>query len=131
MARALARYERDFYTAAFRRLCTLAGTQDDPSEPLIRATWEAVAANEQVLFEKHGRRQQAQRTRAKLDNKGVYQSLVEWSQLKGNRIGFERIIEAGMADLTFEAVVCRFADRFPPEVVANCRDTLMKAKAAA
>jgi hypothetical protein len=50
--------------------------------------------------------------------------LVEWSKLHGNRQGFYALVNAGLADLTFEAVVVRFADRFPPEIVARCRDTL-------
>jgi len=57
----------------------------------------------------------------------VYQSIVEWSKLRGNRPGFHTLIEAGMPEFAFEAVVVRFSDRFTPEVVASCQDTLKKA----
>jgi hypothetical protein len=58
--------------------------------------------------------------------KGVYQSLIEWSRLHGNRPGFQHLIEAGLPESTFEAVVICFADRFPPDAVAACRETLRK-----
>jgi hypothetical protein len=106
-----------------------AETYDDSSDPLVRAAFEAVAAYEQTLHEKHGRKVGASRTRQKIANKGVYQSLIEWSRLHGNRSGFRTLIEAGLPEFTFEAVIVRFADRFSPEVVASCRDTLRKAGA--
>lgn len=128
MERALAQGKQDLYAIAFRHFCRLSGTPyDDPSDPLIRAAFEAVAAYEQTLKEKHGKNVAASRTRQKIANKGVYQSIVEWSKLHGNRAGFHTLIEAGMSEFTFEAVVVRFPDRFTPEVVASCRETLKKA----
>jgi len=130
MKRALEQGDRDLYAAVFRRYCKLVGGKhDDPSDPLVRATYEAIAAYEQTLHEKHGRKVGASRTRQKIKNKGVYQSLIEWSQLHGNRPGFHALIEAGLSEFTAEAVVIRFADRFPADVVENCRETLRKAGA--
>ena len=128
MEHALARGEKDLYAAAFRQFCKLSGADhDDPSDPLNRATFEAVAAYEQTLKEKHGKNQPASRTRQKLTKKGAHQSLVDWSKLHGNRSGFHALIEAGLPEFTFEAVVVRFADQFTPDVVASCRETLRKA----
>jgi hypothetical protein len=95
--RALAQGKRDLHAAAFRRLCKLsAASHDDPSDPLVGAAFEAVAAYEETLREKHGKNVPASRTRQKLRNKRVYQSLVEWSRLHGNRSGFHDLIEAGL-----------------------------------
>jgi hypothetical protein len=128
MERALAQGKHDLYAAAFRHFCKLSGANhDDPSDPLVRAAFEAIAAYEQTLHEKHGKNVKASRTRQKISKKGVYQSLLEWSKLHGNRPGFHSLIEAGLPEFTFEAVVVRFADRFPPDVVASCRETLRKA----
>jgi hypothetical protein len=128
MKRALARGNHDLYAAAFRRFCKLSGAaHDDPSDPLVRAVYEAIAAYEQTLEEKHDKKVRATRTRQKIAKKGVYQSLLEWSRLRGNRPGFHSLIQAGLPEFTFEAVVVRFADRFPPDVVASCRETLRKA----
>jgi hypothetical protein len=130
MERALAQGKHDLYAAVFRRFCKLSGAaHDDPSDPLVRAAFEAIAAYEQTLKEKHGKKVPASRTRQKIERKGVYQSLLEWSKLHGNRPGFRSLIEAGLPEFTFEAVVVRFADRFPADVVASCRETLRTAGA--
>jgi hypothetical protein len=43
--RALAEGEHQLYASAFRQLCKLsAAPYDDPSDPLVRAAFEAVAA---------------------------------------------------------------------------------------
>ena len=116
--------------SGFRQLCKVsAAPYDDPSDPVVRATFEAVAAYEQTLHDKHGKNVSASRTRQKIAKKGVYQSLIEWSGLHGNRPGFQHLIEAGLPEFTFEAVVIRFAERFPPDAVAACRETLRKAGA--
>jgi hypothetical protein len=128
MERALAQGKHDLYSAAFRQFCKLSGViHDDPTDPLIRAAFEAVAAYEQTLKEKHGKKVTASRTRQKIAKKGVYQSLIEWSKLRGNRQGFHSLVEAGLPEFTFEAVVVRYSDRFAPEVVASCRETLKEA----
>ena len=130
MERALAQGKRDLYTAAFRRFCKLSGVaHEDPSDPRVRATFEAIAAYEQTLHEKHGKRVKASRTRQKIAKKGVYQSLLEWAKLHGNRPGFRSLIDANLPEFTFEAVVVRFANRFPPDVVKSCRETLKDAGA--
>jgi len=70
MARALAKGDIGPDQAAFRRLCALTGAaNDDPADPLVRAAWEAVAAYEQTLYQKHGRNQSAARTRQKNQGK--------------------------------------------------------------
>src|SRR6266404_4382660 len=125
--RALAKGDVELHEAAFRRLCALIGSDhDDPADPLVRATWEAVAAYEQTLYQKHGRNQSAARTRQKIKAKGVHQSLLEWGKLHGNRPGFQSLIEAGLPEFTFEAVILKFSERFPADVVEACRHTLAK-----
>jgi hypothetical protein len=80
MARAKQRGMRDVYAAAFKRYCALAGNEnDDPSDPLVRDFYETLAAYEQLLTEKNGSTTVASRTRQKIANKGVHQSLIEWT----------------------------------------------------
>lgn len=128
MERALSKGDVELYQGAFRRLCSLTGAaHDDPADPLVRAAWEAVAAYEQILYQKHGRSQPASRTRQKIKTKGVYQALLEWGKLRGDRPGFKALIDAGLPEFTFEAVILRFAHRFPTDVVESCRLTLAEA----
>ena len=77
MARAKARGLDDVYKAAFRRYCVLVGNaNDDPTDPLVRDFYETLGAYEQLLTEKNGSTTIASRTRQKIANKGVHQSLI-------------------------------------------------------
>jgi hypothetical protein len=108
----------DVYNAVFRRFCELVGTEnDDPSDPLVRDFYETLAAYEQLLTEKNGRTTAASRTRQKIDNKGVHQSLIEWTRGKAETNGFKLLVEKGLPEFTGEYLVVRYADRFPNDVV--------------
>jgi hypothetical protein len=123
--RARARQLDDVYAAVFRRMCELAGNEnDDPDDPLVRDFYETLAAYEQLLTEKNGRNTPATRTRQKLANKGVYRSLVEWTRGKIETNGFTLLIEAGLPEYTGEYLVARYASRFPRDVVQLARERL-------
>jgi len=64
------------------------------------------------------------RTRQKIANKGVLQSLVEWTKGKTETNGFKLLVEAGMPEFTGEHLVARYVDRFPDDVVALARARL-------
>jgi hypothetical protein len=83
MQRARQRNLPEVYDAVFRRMCTLIGSaNDDPNDPMVRDFYETLGAYEQLLTEKNGHATAASRTRQKIANKGVYQSLLEWTQGK-------------------------------------------------
>jgi hypothetical protein len=106
-------------------MCALVGSaHDDPDDPLVRDFYETLAAYEQLLTEKNGRTQPAMRTRQKIANKGVHQSLIEWTKNKAETNGFKLLVEAGLPEFTGEYLVVRYADRFPAEVVALARERL-------
>jgi hypothetical protein len=50
-------------------------------------------------------------------------------QPSGNRAGFQNLIDAGLPEFTFEAVILNFSERFPADVVEACRHSLAKAGA--
>src|SRR3954464_10099769 len=95
LERARARHLEEVYEAVFRRLCELSGNEhDDPNDPLVRDFYETLAAYEQLLTEKNGKNTPATRTRQKIRNKGVYQSLVEWTRGKIETNGFTLLIDS-------------------------------------
>jgi hypothetical protein len=113
------------YEAVFRRMCQLVGSaNDDPNDRLVRDFYEALAAYEQLLTEKNGQTTSASRTRQKIANKAVYQSLIEWTCGKAETNGFKLLVEANLPEYTGEYLVTRYADRFPPDVVALARERL-------
>ena len=125
MDRARARQIGEVYQAVFRRLCELAGNEhDDPDDPLVRDFYETLAAYEQLLTERNGKNTIASRTRQKIKNKGVYQSLIEWTRGKIETNGFVLLIDAGLPEYTGEYLVTRYANRFPPDVVQLARERL-------
>ena len=118
MKRARAQGRQDVYAAEFRRMCQLVGSKiDDPTDPLVRDFFETLAAYEQLLTEKNGRRQPAHRTRQKVANKGVHQSLIEWTRASAETEGFKLLVQAGLPEFTGEYLVVRYASRFPDDVV--------------
>lgn len=125
MSRAKAQGRGDIYRAAFQRQCELVGRgHDDPSDPLVASFYETLAAYEQLLTEKNGRNTPASRTRQKIANKGVRQSLIEWTRGKVETNGFKLLVEAGLPEYTGEYLVVRYAPRFPDDVVALAKDRL-------
>jgi hypothetical protein len=125
MSRAKARGEDEIYRAVFKRACEIAGREaEDPLDPIVAAFHETLAAYEQILSEKNGRNQPAGRTRQKIENKGVRQSLIEWTRQKQPSSGFTLLVERGMPEFTGEFIVARFPSRFPEDVVALARERL-------
>lgn len=106
----------DVYNQAFRRRCELEGI--DQQDPLQRDFHEVLAAYEELLEEKHGRKQQASYTRRKLKAKGVEQCLIDWALDDKETDGFKTLVERGMLELTGEYVVTKYPDRFDDYVVA-------------
>lgn len=113
------------YQDVFRRMCAISGHQnDDPNDPLVRDFHVTLAAYEQLLTEKNGRNQQAGRTRQKIKNKGIVQSLSDWATSSAETPGFRLLVEAGLPEFTGEYVVLRHPERFSPDVVAKARARL-------
>jgi hypothetical protein len=127
MERAKERGLEDIYTAVFRRYCELVGhAADDPADPLVRGFYETLAAYEQLLTEKNGRTTTASRTRQKIDNKGVHESLIEWTRAKTETEGFHLLVAKGLPEFTGEYLVVKHADRFPATVVSQALARLEK-----
>ncbi|MFN3348785.1 hypothetical protein [Pseudorhodoplanes sp.] len=125
MRRAQERELPDVYNTAFKRLCELTGAaNDDPSDPLIADFYKTLAAYEQLLSEKNERNTIASRTRQKITNKGVHQSLIEWTRGKTETNGFKLLVEKGLPEYTGEFLVVLYAHRFPQDVVSLAKSRL-------
>jgi hypothetical protein len=127
MERAKAKGLGDFYQQVFRRYCQLVGNEhDDPADPLVRDFYQTLAAYEQLLTEKNGSTTSASRTRQKIANKGVHQSLIEWTRGKAETNGFMLLVERGLPEYTGEYLVLRYKTRFPEDVVRLAAERLSK-----
>jgi hypothetical protein len=125
LARAKAVGKHDVYDAVFRRLCQIGGNdRDDPDDPLVRDFHGALAAYEQLLTEKNGKKTRASYTRRSMNNKGIHQSVLEWANEKTEKEGFTLLIDMGMPEFTAEYLVSRYPNRFPADVVCRANERL-------
>ena len=96
MANARRLGREDIYQAAFARKCELEGQKnDDPNDPLAKDFWLTLAAYEQLLSEKNGKRTIAARTRQKLARDGIFVTVQSWAQKREPTMGFELLTAAG------------------------------------
>ena len=100
----------------------------DLSDPLHQEFVEGLEAYEKLLFEKNGRKTNAQRTRNKLKNKGVEQSLEDWAIAPNSTQGFDHLIKRGQPHLTGEFLVLKYRERFSKKAVALAEKRLKEQK---
>ena len=113
---------REVRDLAFRRLCQISGLGENPG--LAREFAEVLAAYEELLSEKNGRRTTASRTRMKLKNKGLHQCLVDWTLATDTSSGFDILVERGLGELTGEFLVVKYANEFDDYIVDAARHRL-------
>jgi len=112
----------DVYSDAFRQLCRAEGR--NISDPLESEFASVMRALEQALTEEAGKTKRLNRTRQKLDRVGVRQTLADLALKPQPSMGFLKLVEFNMADMSAESLVLKYEDQFSPEVVAAARNRL-------
>jgi len=100
-----------------KRIFEIAGNEGE-TEIEIRL-FQALAAYEEILREKHNKAVRANYTKRKIKNKGAIQTLTDWALDKKVTPGFEALVSQGLEDFTGEKIVIDFAEEFPVEVVES------------
>lgn len=114
----------DVWAQAFRQICVLQG--QNQNDALARGFYEMLAAYEELLSQKNGRKTAASRTRQKLNNKGIIQCLEDWAVSTTPTQGFELLIKNGLHELTGEFLVLQFPEQFSEKAVQNAKSRLEK-----
>jgi len=107
-------------------LASINGAKSSANEAEIEAL-KAIYAYEETLFLKHGRKTSASRTWQMVKTRGII-GAVE-SAVKRETIGFKALVNMGMADFLFEAVVIRHPELFSKEAVEISKQRLEALKA--
>lgn len=102
-----------------QRIFELAG--GDGSSEIEKRLFQALAAYEEILLEKHGKAVKANYTKRKIRDKGVIKTLTDWALDTKVTPGFEALVSQGLEDFTGEKIVIDFSDEFPSEVVEAAR----------
>jgi hypothetical protein len=116
MANAKRLGRNDVYQAAFRQLCRVEGRNiEDPLEAEFAALMRAL---EEALTEESGRTKRLSRTRQKLNRVGVRQTLADLALKPQPSLGFMKLLEFNMADMSAEALILKHRHQFDGAVVA-------------
>src|SRR5690349_10310376 len=106
----------DVYQIAFRQLCRVEGRNiDDPLEAEFAMVMRAL---EQALTEEAGKTKRLSRTRQKLDRVGVRQTLADLALRPKPSLGFLKLVEFRMADMSAEALILKYRNEFEQHVVS-------------
>jgi hypothetical protein len=89
---------------------------------------KALYAYEEVLLEKNKRRTRATRTWQMIDRHGIIGAAERAVDRKIEATGYKVLVEMGMHDLTFEAVIVRYPEAFSREVVTRAKARLEELK---
>lgn len=114
----------DLALAARKKAVQLRAESYGATSEVERECIEAVYAYEEVLSAKAGRRQPASRTWPMIERYGVIEAVERVVKRKAEALGYTALVEMGLEELAFEAVVLRHPSAFSSEAVARSRDRL-------
>lgn len=111
----------DLAKAAKRRGVLLKAESHGAKTEVEREALEAVYAYERALSEKRGKTTRAGRTWQMIKKHGIITAVERVVDRKDESLGYQLLIEMGMQDLAFEAVVPRHPDTFSEATVERSR----------
>lgn len=91
---------------------------------------EAVYAYEEILTAKNGKRTKASRTWQMIKKHGILPAVERAVNRTQETAGYIALLEMGLEDFAFEAVVVRYPDLFSTEAVVRCQERIQQWKNA-
>ncbi len=107
--------------AARRRAVVLRAAEQGATTEVELDALRAVCAFEEVRSQETGRKARANRTRQSFDKIGIVPTVEKIVCRKKSTDGYAALMEAGMNDFTFEAVVLRHQESFTPAAIEQAR----------
>ena len=112
----------DLAVAARKRAIELRAKAYGAATDAERECLEAVYAYERVLLKKHGRKIPASRTWGMIKRHGIIKAVERAVDRKGETSGYLALLEIGLAEYAFEAVVLRYPKLFSSEAVKRSQE---------
>ena len=109
---------------ARRRAVELRAAAHGATSEAEREALEAVYAYEKVLSLKKGKNVRASRTWQMIKRHGIIIAVERAVNRQQETAGFKALVDMGMQDFAFEAVVCRHPSIFSPEALKRSQDRL-------
>jgi len=116
-----ARGRSDLALAARRRAVELRAASHSAKTQAEKEALRAVYAYEEALAKKSGRRTRASRTWQMIDRHGIISAVERAVNRSTETQGYRALMEMGMKDFAFEAVVLRYPQLFSAETVARAK----------
>ena len=98
------------------------GAKTDPEREAI----QAVYAYERVQSEKKGKAFHASRTWQMINNRGIIPSIEHIVKQSSESVGYTALVEMGMKDMAFEAVVLRYPNLFGAQAVERSKERMIE-----
>ena len=114
----------DLASQAKRRRVELQAESSGADSAAEREALQAVYAYEEVLSQKNGRRTRATRTWQMIQRHGIIEAVERAVNRSVETQGYRALIEMGMEDLAFEAVVSKHPHLFSEDAVKISRERL-------
>ena len=109
---------------ARRRAVELRAAAHGAKSEAEREALEAVYAYEKVLSMTKGKNVRASRTWQMIKRHGIIIAVERAVNRQQETAGFKALVDMGMQDFAFEAVVCRHPSVFSPEALKRSQDRL-------
>ncbi|PKL46206.1 MAG: hypothetical protein CVV39_07535 [Planctomycetes bacterium HGW-Planctomycetes-1] len=109
---------------ARRRAVELRAASHGATSEAEREALEAIYAYEKVLSAKRGKNVRASRTWQMIKRHGIIIAVDRAVNRPKETTGYKALVDMGMQDFAFEAVVCRHPDLFSPEALKRSQDRL-------
>ena len=95
-----------------------------------RECLEAVYAYEEILSAKNGKKTKASRTWQMIKKHGILPAVERAVNRPQETAGYTALLEMGLEDFAFEAVVVKYPDLFSKEAVTRCKERIEQWKNA-
>ena len=118
----------DLALAARKRALELRAQKYGAKSEAERECLEAVYAYERVLSEKNRRNTRANRTWQMIKRHGIIGAVERAVNRESETVGYLSLLEMGLEDYAFEAVILRHPDVFSPAAVAHSQARISKLK---
>lgn len=119
---ALLRNRPDLAKEARRRAIQLRAEKYGAKTDAERECLEAVYAYERVLTDKNGKNTRANRTWQMIERHGIIPAVERAVNRPTETVGYTALVEKGLEDFAFEAVILRHPQHFSHEAIARSRE---------
>ncbi len=109
---------------ARRRALEIRAEQRGAKTEVEKEALQAIYAYEEFLTRKNGRRTRAMRTWQMIERRGILPAIERLVNRKTDASGYTALVEMGMQDFAFEAIVLRYPEEFTSETVQRAKHRL-------